>query len=400
VSRFAVVTAALGAFALAAFVACADSELDSTVAPGDVDAGSRPSAPDADTEGDAGDDAAVETDAGTPECSKEGYCHTTVPKHQTLRGVWSDGAGATWAVSEEGGVLRYDGKDWKVQTTLSGPLRSIWGSGPTDIWIGGDTGLFHGEGTSSANLAFAAVETPGPQTPILSVWGTGADDVWATGYLISAPNKSRVIHYGKGDGGGTPEWSLETVTTNVIDWKRVFGSQATGVWVVGDWVRPRAGREVLVHRRSAGSTEWKQEVLPTDPDEPSNAFQWLYDASVSTDGASMWLVGKTTGAMQAYAYATSADGGQTFTWTFGGNLATYEDELFNAIGANGTNAVWVAGNYARLRHWNGLKWKQAVVSVTKYPVIAPIYAIGGLPDDLWFVGADFAIHRVPSKIQP
>ena len=239
-SRLGVVTAMLGVFALAAFVACADASDDARPFPNDPTEGGTlpPSDEDAGTPDlDAGED--VETDAAPPECSREGFCHTAVPKNQTLHGVWSDGAGVTWAVSEQGAVLRHDGA-WKVHATLDGPLRSIWGSSPTDIWVGGDNGLFHGEGASSATLAFAAVPSPGPSTPILSIWGTGANDVWATGNLFSFPMLSRVLHYGPTK-AGAPDWSVENVIEAEVLWSRVFGSSASGVWVGGDWFTENGG---------------------------------------------------------------------------------------------------------------------------------------------------------------
>ncbi len=401
-SRLRVVTAVLGSLALAAFVACADSSNGSGPNPDDhTDGGTLPPSPEQEAgtpEQDAGD-AAVDDDAGTPECSREGFCHTVVPKHQTLRSVWSDGAGVTWAVSEQGAVLRYDGT-WKVHATLDGALSSIWGSSPTDIWVGGDNGLFHGEGTSSAALAFAPVATPGPSTPILSIWGTGPNDVWATGNLNTFPILSRVLHYGPAAPGNDAEWSLEKVTDADVLWSRVFGSTASGVWVGGEWFT-RDGREPIILRRSAGADVWLEEKLPRKPNDPSShgRFKQLFDAKASTDGQSMWMVGLMEGNAPAFAYATSTDGGKTFAWTWG-YAGDQGDPYLNAIAATGPNGIFIAGDYARLRVFDGAKWKQAVTSVTKYPIIAPFYAAGGPADDLWFVGDEVALHRVASKIHP
>lgn len=406
-SRLSTVTVTLGSLALAAFVACADSAVEPSAAPpaDQGEGGTLPPPSDASTpaELDAAD-AEVEPDAAPPECSREGFCHTVVPKNQTLRGVWSDGAGVTWAVSEQGAVLRYDGAAWAVHATLDGALRSVWGSSATDIWVGGDSGLFHGVGTSSSNITFTAVPTPGPATPIFSIWGTGADDVWATGNIYSFPILSRVLHYAPvpskdPDAGTAPEWSLETVTKAEVMWTRVFGSKASGVWVGGEWFTMN-GREPIIVRRAAGSDEWLEEPLPRKPSDPTDSgrFKQLFDAKASTDGQSMWMVGLMEGNAPAYAYATSTDGGNTFVWTWG-SAGAFKDPYLNAIGATGTDGIYIAGDYARLRVWNGVKWKQAVITVTKFPIIAPFYAIGGQADDLWFVGEGVALHRVPSKIQ-
>ncbi len=400
--RLTLVTAAFGAAALAAFVACASSEVSDGPAPmpseDDGGALSPEAGPDAD-DSDAGD-VSVEPDAAPPECTREGYCHTTLPKGQTLRGVWSDGTGVTWAVSEQGAILRYENKAWTVHAKVTGPLRAIWGSGPTNIWIGGDSGLFHGEGASSANLAFTAVDTPAPKTPISSIWGTSATDVWAAGNNSSFPILARVLHYT----GATAEWSLEEVSRDPILWARVFGSAANGVWVAGEWFNPAMGsrREVMIMRRSPGTDVWVEEKLPQDPslpNDPRGDFERLYDAAVSSDGASMWVLGKTHGSVPAFAMATSANGAQSFDWSFGVTSAM-TDPYFNAIGAIDTERVFIIGDYSRLRTFDGVKWKQAVISVSKYPLTAPFYAMGGKPDDLWFVGENIALHRDVSKNQP
>ncbi|HVH46659.1 MAG TPA: hypothetical protein VM925_30165 [Labilithrix sp.] len=393
--------------ALAAMAACAGSDEGNGIGPltdrNDAGTLSPGEAGAADDAGDA--DAAVTIDAGQRECSTEGYCHTVLPKSQTLRGVWSDGAGVTWAVSEQGAILRYDGSAWSVHANLGEALWSIWGSGPTDIWIGGAGGLLHGEGASSASLVFTSVEAPGPSTPILSIWGTGAGDVWATGNTNSFPLVGRVLHYSADTAkdGGAPRWSQEDVTKEQVLWARVFGSKASGVWIAGSWFNPAMGsrREIMVLRRSAGASDFAPEQLPRDPDTPTDRgdFELLYDAAVSIDGASMWILGKTHGTTPAYASATSIDGGQTFTWTFA-RTSTATDPVFNAIGAVSTNAVWVVGDYGRLRHWNGSKWKQGVISVSKFPLTNPFYAVGGREGDLWFVGEDIALHRIPSKVEP
>jgi len=295
-----------------------------------------------------------------------------------------------------------------VHATLEGALRSVWGSSPTDIWVGGDTGIFHGTGTSSADIAFTPVSLPGDFTPIHSIWGTGADDVWATG-SNDFPTYSRVLHYaptppGKGDpvdAGPTLDWSLETVTDSEVLLTRVFGSKSSGVWVAGDWWGSGEGRSPIILRRAAGADEWLPETIPRKPGDPfsTGRFKQLFDAKASTDGQSMWMVGLMEGNAPAYAYATSSDGGKTFVWTWG-YAGEQKDPYLYAIAATGTDGIFIAGDYARLRVWNGVTWKQAVISVTKYPLIAPFYAIGGTADDLWFVGDGVALHRVPSKIQP
>ncbi|MBX3209644.1 MAG: hypothetical protein KF764_31715 [Labilithrix sp.] len=409
-SRLALSTLGLAGVVLVAFVACADTEPGDAAPPrDDADGGGLPPPSDGGDAGDAPDDD-DDVDAAPRECSKEGFCHTKVPPKQTLRGVWSDGAGATWAVSAEGAILRYDGKSWSVHTTELGELFSIWGSGPTDVWVGGDGVLFHGQGETAATLTFTSMKLPGPPTPMTSIWGTGADDVWAAGGVNGFPLLGRLLHFtgapGKDDAG--PEWSLEDFSRDSIWLTRVFGSKASGVWAAGV-VQERVGwflrRRVVVLRRSVGSADFVEVDLPRDPafpDETTGNLERLFDASASADGLSMWVLGKTEGSLPAYLKGTSSDGGQTFSWTFGatGGSGGGGDPALNAIGAVSANEAYIVGDYGRLRRWNGQSWKQSVVSITKYPLTTPLYALGGHGSDLWFVGEGVALHRDPSKVQP
>lgn len=349
---------------------------------------------------DVPEDAAPE--AGPRECSKEGFCHTTVPPKQTLNGVWSDNAGTTWAVSEQGAILRHDAAGWTVHANLALPLYAVWGSGPTDLWVGSEHGMFHGSGASPSTLAFDSVKLPGDDTPINSIWGTSASDVWATGGRNEYPLLGRVLHWSAaGDAGA--EWNLESASRESIWFSRVFGSTASGVWLAGTWDNPDTRqRDTIVLRRSAGAADFEQVKLPRDPeleDNPVGDMERLWDASASADGLSMWVLGKTHTGTPAYLVGKSSNGGQTFTWSFTRTGSSHDPQM-HAIGAVTSNDAWMIGEYGRLQHWDGAKWKQSVVTVTKFPVTTPLLALGTLGGDLWFVGDGIALHRDPSKIDP
>lgn len=408
-SRFGIGIFAASALAIAALVACADAE--EAAEPGhDVpEGGTLPYVDGGGTStGDAGadgsGDASTDADAAPRECSKEGFCHTEVPPKQSLRGVWTDGTGVAWAISEEGGILRFDGKAWKVHATVKGPLLSIWGSGPTDLWIGGETGLWHGQGASSAALVFTEVTTPDPQTPITSIWGTSATDVYAVGGRIDFPLVGRVLHYaGPTDAGKGSDWTLETVTKDAILYERVFGSPQSGVWLAGRFMNPEQfWFDVTVLRRPVGAKDFVVMPLPGDPDVMDKAVgmvERMYDASMGADGLSAFVIGKTHSGTPAYLTASSTNAGQTFAWKFAYDGVFGEPES-HAIGGGSASDVWIVGDYGRLEHLSGGKWKQSLISVSKFPLIDPFYAIGGKGNDMWFVGDGVALHRDPSKAQP
>jgi hypothetical protein len=58
----------------------------------------------------------------------------------------------------------------------------------------------------------------------------------------------------------------------------------------------------------------------------------------------------------------------------------------------------MAGDYGRLGHWNGSAWTQAKTTISKYPEIAPLYAVWGRAGgELWVVGDGIAMHRAAGK---
>lgn len=348
-----------------------------------------------DARADAGD---ADADSGPPRvCSDHDFCHTTVPAGQTLRAGWSDANGIAWAVSAEGAILRWDGESWSIHTSGLGALSSIWGSSPTDVWIGSDTGLYHGEGSSSATLAFAAITSlPGDPTPITSVWGTGPDDVWAVGPRSGgASHAGRVLHYT----GSAAGWSLDDASAEPIEYTRVWGSANSGPWLAGARKNPKNILELAVRRRRVGESGFTDVVLPGDPayapDNPYAKLNTVWGVSASPDDT-IWILGEQAFGKPGYVRGTTANSGQTYTWSF----TVLGDKAFflpNSIWGISANDAWVGGNFGRLRHFDGNAWKQAFITITEYPVVDAFYGIWGRgTEELWVVGAGIALHRSPT----
>jgi hypothetical protein len=88
-----------------------------------------------------------------------------------------------WAAGTEGDLLRWNGSAWtSVESGTWSDLRSVWGSGPDDVWAagwwnsvasGGD--LVHWNGTAWSSV------WSGTTVGLQGVWGTGAGDVWVVG---------------------------------------------------------------------------------------------------------------------------------------------------------------------------------------------------------------------------
>ena len=73
--------------------------------------------------------------------------------------MWGNGPKDVWAVglgddtASTGAAVHWDGTRWSPVTTLAPtdlatPFRSVWSSGPNDVWIGGDSALHHWDGVS------------------------------------------------------------------------------------------------------------------------------------------------------------------------------------------------------------------------------------------------------------
>ncbi len=403
-SRVAVVTMTLGAF-----VACADSTVLG-VEQGEPDGGAV--VPPALDGGDAGLDAAsdvtdaeVDADAAIPLCSTDGFCRTVVPKGARLIGVWGDGAGAVWALSSGGDILRWDGSVWNIhrQTGLQG--QSIWGSGPTDVWVASGGKLFHGTGASPASLVFAPVtDLPGdPNVPITSVWGTGPDDIWAVGMLENWDDypsvvTGRVLHFGPlapseqpdvGPIGGSGWTSDEEAASMGIGFRAVWGSPATGVWIDGlAFDEESGGLSIRVIRRPKSATEWTTIEGVQGYGFGLQGAALVSDSSVLVSGA----IGSEEERYDVTWRGTSSDEGATFTWSYA--IQPRWMRAFLAYWGTAADDAWGVGENGLVSHWDGMKWTQAVLRVTGSPVGRDIRAIwGSSNDDIWVVGDEIALHK-------
>ena len=96
----------------------------------------------------------------------------------TLLGVWDDGAGTTWAVGQQGAIMRsVNGSAWEiVPSGVTISLLGVWGSSPTDIWAAGEAGtILHYNGATWQKVAGS------PNVTLLEIWGLAANDVYALG---------------------------------------------------------------------------------------------------------------------------------------------------------------------------------------------------------------------------
>ncbi|AKU96437.1 hypothetical protein AKJ09_03101 [Labilithrix luteola] len=390
---------------IGALVACAQTDEGAPITAGD-DAGANVLPDGATNSTDASDDATKDSgrdasrqhDAAPRTCSDDNFCHSVLPENSMLRGVWGDGQGVVWAVSAGGSVLRWDGSAWNEQAKDLGSLKSIWGSGPTDLWILNDASVvYHGTGDNPATITFEAVTLPGDASlPIAKVWGTGPSDVWAVGGAqdfsdFPWPGKARVLHMTDPAVGFVVDDELTASPTAFED---VWGSPESGVWLHGEqgFIRNFSAYAIVLHR-AAGSTTWETVEMPENPNLNDYApFPGKFTASGAMGGSSVWLAGETSGWKKGLYHGKSSDNGKTYTWSF--ILQNSWDLPLNAFWGVSDTDLWAVGKSGRTAHWNGTKWQQAAIRVTDSPIGSNLYGIWGTSStDFWVVGDDIAMHK-------
>ncbi|AKV03977.1 hypothetical protein AKJ09_10640 [Labilithrix luteola] len=303
-----------------------------------------------------------------------------------------------WAVSDQGAVLRREQGVWNVHATSLGRLTAIWGSSPTDLWVGGENTLFHGTGASPASLTFAP--TPIPMGDVSVIWGMGASDVWAT---VTSPAGARlpshVLHYAKADASSEPSWQDVTPAVD-IDFEYLFGNAETGIWLIGSKDDPKLFARISnVFRRPPGAVEFEPIMAPPDGDEP--AIPWNFGRlgrGAVISNTSVVLQGRTPSQEDGLiTFGTSSNGGQTYDFRVEHD-GLLESLFTYAIAAFAPNDLWTFGEMGQIRHWTGTEWVTAALSVTKYPVVSPFFDVWAMSSsDFWVVGDNVALHHDPSK---
>jgi hypothetical protein len=377
--------------------ACANAE-DSPYTPPPLDTGdaSLPSNDDAAPPPDAS------ADAGPKVCSDHGFCHTSLPGDHMLQGVWGDGTGVVWAVTADGDILRWDGNAWKVHASNLGRLDTIWGSGPTDVWVGGENGIQHGSGASSAALTFVSSAMPASRPRIASIWGTSANDIWAVG-VVDNPDAEEsvgcVLHF-TGGASSPSAWEIDSSAPQTAAYSNVWGGAGSDVWFAA--TRPFEDNpfysELVIFRKSGGA--FAELALPGDPlDDSLEAKPAWFAGAVASSASSMRIYGRTVRGSPTVWQGTSTDNGTTFSFT-----TAYEFELgelpINVVSGTAANDLWAAGEYGQVRHWNGTTWSPAAIGIGKHPVIDAFHGIwAGSSSEMWIVGEGIALRYDPTKVK-
>jgi hypothetical protein len=223
-------------------------------------------------------------------------------------------------------MLRFDGTSWsRVSLPDLGSLNAIWGSGRNDVWVVGERGVLHWDGSEWTPVS----EGPGNGR---AVWGSGPQDVW----ILSAGTTGSSYHYGdelwRWDGS---TWSQEQGPFPRLT--SICGAGPDDVWAVGE-------DGVTLHRDSAGWSSISSGTTAT-----------LHSVHC-TSPTDVWAVGwedlkRRAGAIIHW----DGSNWSSMLQTMSCGIAPCFEEFWD-VWASGPNDVWVGGG-SMLRHWDGASWE-------------------------------------------
>ncbi|MDF2693597.1 MAG: hypothetical protein K0S65_1980 [Labilithrix sp.] len=401
---------------------CASS--DESAPDSEVDSGGRDSmTSDGTTDPDGANPNDADADAKGPPCSADGWCRTALPTGPLieagvldpdmpsldLRDVWVAPDRTAWAVTITGHVLRWDGVAWQIAFDAGGPLHSVWGSGTTDLWMGGENGLVvhganKGSGMTFERVAFA------PSAVVVRVWGTSPSDVWAM-------TPDSVYRYTGGTVDGGPDFSEVVLPDPILGRLRiltdVWGERGE-LWLGGmenfDCLPGQCGnfRSTIVLFRwrgdgTGGGADWDRvEVEHPKLDPMVNSV--LLAGGATRDGTQLahvmqrkflGLVRVAPGDAGLLDASAAVDAGGDYLRTMEQAISYGRPE---GVWATTSNDVWMVGSPGLVRHWDGATWAIVRVAIDEKLLTKELHAISGTTTssgarDMWIVGRDIAMRR-------
>ena len=253
--------------------------------------------------------------------------------------VWGTGPTDVW-IGGAGGLSRWNGASWTAYPLSSSvTVRSIWGSAASDVWAAIGTGVARWNGASWSVSAL-----PGTVT---GIWGAGPSDVWAVGY-DSSGTYSAIRHWDETGWTFVPGMN----GTMVGD---VWGSASNDVWVTV----------------SGSMLHW-------------DSHAWADSGTVPGYKNGIWGSGPKD------VYAASCAPEEAVHWD-GTSWSTVpfpaSDRVIQDVWGFGPDDVWFVGDGTF--HWDGTNLTEVGT-----PSPSTLRAVWGTPGDVWAVGSGgVVLHR-------
>jgi hypothetical protein len=111
-----------------------------------------------------------------------------------IAGVWGSSASDVWAITTAFGqedfgskIFHFDGKSWTISGQFAqGRFWSLSGTGPNDVWAGGEALALHWDGIAWQRISAGLGDWD--MFTLLPVWARAPDDVWTLGLNIGISN--------------------------------------------------------------------------------------------------------------------------------------------------------------------------------------------------------------------
>lgn len=215
----------------------------------------------------------------------------TTPTAVNLLDVWGD-----FAVGTDGNnsaILRWSGTAWTAMSfpaPVATKLRSVWGSGPSNVYAVGDGGVaLRYNGSSWTALTVPTVS--GNPLNFVAVWGTADNDVYFAGNDQSAGGGYIVT------GGPSTFTTLQAITSTSDFVSDVWASGPGDVWLVGTRGGVYNGSGTTFTAIQSGTVSDLAYITGTSADDFRVALKVGYDAS---DQYIAWSSGTQTFSEKLY----------------------------------------------------------------------------------------------------
>ncbi|MBX3211150.1 MAG: hypothetical protein KF850_03890 [Labilithrix sp.] len=396
--RLACWGAAAGCLMLGTIVwSCADAPSDLGEATSDA---STPDGSGASGDDDGGCEAGSDACAPRePACEGAAWCPVET-NHDTRLGlvsVWGSGKDDVWAVGAAGSVIHWDGSEWtSANVDTDQALYAVWGTGPNDVWVvSSPAKMFRADGfvkgatpwrSVSAISELMGVDARGKV--LRTIWGTSPSDIWIGGepFFRNSSNESgwRSVVVDGGTSWARVTTTMPSTWTDLVSgdntiWA-IWGSGAGDVWVVGaaSYGVPASGSKVMHSNGASSSTDDPEIPDWTALDTQSSSALYAIWGSGPGD---VWIVGER-GTIRHYA------GGDAQL----GSVESPTSSTLRAVWGSGPKDVWAVGDDGTILHYDGTAWTLSTGSFPpgEKPNLHGVWGSG--PNDVWAVGDGIVMH--------
>lgn len=320
----------------------------------------------------------------------------TTERIEKLGGTAANDVWATVETAAE--ILHFDGTAWSKVLTPQVPtpekmLRSLWASGPNDVWAGQNS-------RQGLRWDGRVWQKQTAHVPFLTLWGAAADDIWGLGGYL--PDVLKRWNGTSWVSSTPPQWTVGYVEQL---WG-LHGTASSDVWVVSHrpyhWDGARwstIGGGTLTDFQGAWASS-VDEVWAVGSDASQLATSTGIGAIYRRGKEGTWSQSYSGGGWFSSVWGSAADD----VWAVGsekqaGIIAHWDGTAWTRVSADAANnlsrvfgagrsALWAVGGAGHLLRWSGTAWTRTA------PTTEDLWSgWAAAANDAWAVGANgTALH--------